>query len=70
MSIFSQDHERIKTFHRATNAIATLFNDGLISENTMDKAALDISLTLCVDKSIVDQEFQRLFKVWETWEEA
>lgn len=70
MSIFSQDVERIKSFHRATNAVATLHGEGLISDKTMDRAALDISKTLCVDKGIVDQEIQRLFKVWETWEEA
>ena len=70
MSIFAQDADRIKSFHKATNAVATLYNDGLISAVTMDKAALDISLALTVDKGVVTDEFARLFKVWETWEEA
>jgi hypothetical protein len=68
MSIFSQDIERIKSFHKSTNAVATLFDDGLISENTMDAAALDISKALTVDKSVVTDEFARLFAVWEEWE--
>lgn len=70
MSVFAQDVDRIKSFHKATNAIATLFDDGLISENTLNKAALDISKTLTVDKSVVDDEIQRLFKTWEEWEQA
>jgi hypothetical protein len=68
MSVFAQDVDRIKSFHKATNAVATLHDDGLISSNTMDKAALDISKALCVDKSVVDDEITRLFSVWEEWE--
>jgi hypothetical protein len=70
MSIFAQDVDRIKSFHKATNAIATLFDDGLISVNTLDAAALDISKALTVDKGVVDDEIKRLFTVWEEWEAA
>jgi hypothetical protein len=70
MSIFAQDVDRIKSFHKSTNAVATLFDDGLISENTMDAAALDISKALTVDKGVVDDEIKRLFTVWEEWEAA
>lgn len=63
------DLDRIKNFQLATNGIARLCEDGMISLNTMTKAAKDVALTLCVDTDIVLNEIQRLLDVWEKWEE-
>lgn len=63
------DLDRIKNFQLATNGIARLYEDGMISYNTMSKAGKDVALALCVDTDIVLNEIQRLLDVWEKWEE-
>lgn len=62
--------QRVRDFTETTNRLARLYDDGMISANTLDDAALDVSKALCVDKGIVLDEIYRLWNTWEEWEKA